>query len=266
MAARAIRRQAASLGVGWDISLGKQADPPDTATRKVSFSIETAGRFGGLRLVRGCDGALELRVDRPGLAAELAAQATVSSYLGERLADDSFRVDPPWRGPLKRALVKLGWPVDDQAGFAEGAALGVALCETCRKGDPLVLRDYQQEAAERFANAGAGVVVLPCGAGKTVVAIACLARLSTHTLILATSVTAARQWRSELLDKTDLGEDDIGEFSGQFGPRQEEAQRLGRLLRPKAAGRRAFFYTLVSAENQGVRYRKEQLLALPLSG
>lgn len=176
---------------------------------------ETAGRFGSLRLVREAGGTLALEVRRPGLANELAAQASLTPYLGERLAEDTFRVDPPWRGPLKRALVKLGWPVEDRAGFADGHPLEVALRPTCRGGGPLVLRAYQKEAADRFADGGAGVVVLPCGAGKTIVAIACLARLRTHTLILATSVTAARQWRAELLDKTDLAEADIGEFSGR---------------------------------------------------
>lgn len=177
---------------------------------------ETASRFGSLRLVREADGTLVLHVRRPGLAAEFAAQASLAPYLGKRLAGDAFRVEPPWRGPLKRALVKLGWPVEDHAGFADGAPLAVALREVCRSGLPLVLRDYQDDAACCFTGGGsasAGVVALPCGGGKTIVAIACVTRLATHTLILATSVTAARQWRDELLEKTTLAEDDIGEFS-----------------------------------------------------
>ena len=179
---------------------------------------ETVSRFGSLRLVREAEGLLALQVLRPGLAAELAAHSSLLPYLGERLAGDVFRVEPPWRGPLKRALVKLGWPVEDHAGFADGAPLEVALRAICRSGAPLVLRDYQDDAACCFTgggSAGAGVVVLPCGAGKTIVGIACIARLMTHTLILVTSVTAARQWRDELLDKTSLTADDIGEFSGQ---------------------------------------------------
>ena len=179
---------------------------------------EIASRFGSLQLVREPAGTLALRVLRPGLANELAAQSSLTPYLGQRLSSDAFLVEPPWRGPLKRALVKLGWPVEDQAGFSEGAPLEVALREVCRSGLPLVLRDYQDDAATRFtcgSSAGAGVVVLPCGGGKTIVAIACVTRLATHTLILATSVTAARQWRDELLDKTNLTEDDIGEFSGR---------------------------------------------------
>jgi DNA excision repair protein ERCC-3 len=179
---------------------------------------EIASRFGSLRLIREAEGLLALRVLRPGLADEFAAQTSLAPYLGEGLSNEAFRVDPPWRGPLKRALVKLGWPVEDQAGFIDGAPLEVSLREVCRSGMPLVLRDYQDDAASRFTGggtAGAGVVVLPCGGGKTIVAIACIARLATHTLILATSVTAARQWRDELLDKTNLTEDDIGEFSGR---------------------------------------------------
>lgn len=179
---------------------------------------ETAGRFGALQLTRDSEGGLVLHVRRPGLAAEMVRQPGLTPYLGTRLGADSFRVEAPWRGPLKRALVKLGWPVEDHAGFVDGAPLAVAMRTTCRGGGPMVLRDYQQAAADRFAaggSAGAGVVVLPCGAGKTIVGIACLSRLAEHTLVLVTSVTAARQWRAELLDKTTLGEDEIGEFSGR---------------------------------------------------
>lgn len=180
---------------------------------------ELASRFGALRLdLSGAgDGTLALTARDEALAGELALHESLRNYLGPRLGPRRFAVDSPWRGPLKRSLMKLGWPVEDRAGFADGTALEVSLRETDRSGRPLVLRDYQKEAAEAFSRggaAGAGVISLPCGSGKTIIGLACLAAARTRTLILATGVTAARQWREELLDKTTLTEDEIGEFSG----------------------------------------------------
>ena len=205
---------------------------------------EIAGRFGSLRLERAEDGSIFLKVLRRGLAEQLERQETLAKYLGKRSGDE-FAVDPPWRGPLKRTLMKLGWPVDDQAGFTDGAPLAAGLRATCASGRPLVLRDYQKDAVDRFeARGSAGVVVLPCGAGKTVVGMACLARQGMHTLILATNITAARQWKSELLDKSTLGEDDIGEFSGErkeirpvtIATYQVLTHRSGKKIPPEGAG------------------------------
>ncbi len=179
---------------------------------------ETATRFGALKLWRAEDGTLELRVGRAGLAQELERQPTLKNYLGATAQENVFCVAAPWRGPLKRALVKLGWPVEDRAGFENGEVIEIALRETCQSGRPMVLRGYQADAALHFSDggaAGAGVVVLPCGGGKTIVGMACMAKLGMHTLILASSVTAARQWKTELLDKTTLSPDDIGEYSGE---------------------------------------------------
>lgn len=179
---------------------------------------ETASRYGSLWLERdGPDGRLRLVARDAALAAELAMQSPLTPLLGARLDAVSFEVEPPWRGPLKRALVKLGWPVEDRAGFVPGDPLALALRKRDLAGRPLRLRDYQVEAADAFERggaSGAGVISLPCGSGKTIIGIACMARAGMHTLILATSVTAARQWRTELLDKTTLREEDIGEYSG----------------------------------------------------
>jgi DNA excision repair protein ERCC-3 len=180
---------------------------------------EIASRFGAIRLESpdGDDAPFLLTVRDESLAGELALQESLRGYLGPRLGPRQFAIEPPWRGPLKRSLMKLGWPVEDRAGFEDGADLGVAMREADRNGRPLVLRDYQKEAVEAFSRgnaAGAGVISLPCGSGKTIIGLACLAAAGTRTLILATGVTAARQWREELLDKTTLTEEDIGEFSG----------------------------------------------------
>ena len=169
-------------------------------------------RYGRVRLVRDFDsGGLALVVDEPVLLAELHADEDVASLTGQRLDGNRVAVRLRDRGALKQALLRVGWPVADEAGYEEGERLDVGLrCE---------LRTYQADAvaswwADGSASGGSGVVVLPCGAGKTVVALAALAQASTSTLVLTTSILAARQWIAEALAKTDLAEDDIGEWSG----------------------------------------------------
>jgi DNA excision repair protein ERCC-3 len=129
--------------------------------------------------------------------------------VGERVDDESVAVHPSERGNLKQALLKLGWPAEDFAGYVDGEAHPIALDET-----DWGLRDYQRQAADSFWHGGSGVVVLPCGAGKTLVGAAAMAHAAATTLILVTNTVAARQWKSELLRRTSLTEDEIGEYSG----------------------------------------------------
>jgi len=122
------------------------------------------------------------------------------------------------RGHVKQALIRIGFPVEDLAGYTEGDPLPMQLAEAMSDGRPFVVREYQREAANIFhaggsSRGGSGVIVLPCGAGKTIVGMAVMARLQTNTLIIATSLTALNQWRREILDKTSLREDQIGEYS-----------------------------------------------------
>ncbi|HVS09755.1 MAG TPA: DNA repair helicase XPB [Planctomycetota bacterium] len=180
---------------------------------------EQARRFGRLELRRLGEG-LVLTADDAALAEELARTKGLALVLGTRLPPRSFRVDPGQRGRLKQLLIRLGWPVRDLAGYVDGERLALELRETTRGGEALALRDYQSEAAAAFHAAGSeaggnGVVVLPCGAGKTMVAMAAMAELSCSTLVLTSSVTAARQWIAELLDKTSLAPEDVGEYSGE---------------------------------------------------
>jgi len=120
------------------------------------------------------------------------------------------------RGEVKQALVKLGWPVDDRAGFESGEPLHVELRERTLGGAPFTVRPYQAEASDAFHASGAhGVIALPCGAGKTIVGMAALARIRETALVLCASTTAARQWKAELLDKTTLREEDVGEYTGE---------------------------------------------------
>ncbi|MBA4160219.1 MAG: helicase-associated domain-containing protein, partial [Gemmatimonadetes bacterium] len=177
-----------------------------------------ASRYGRLRLVRDSAGLVLAAEDAP-LAEEVSRGRHVAPLLGERLGVLEFRVDPLVRGRLKQALVRIGWPAEDLAGYTPGEPLPIDLRGTTRAGADFALRDYQQDAAAAFhaggsERGGSGVVVLPCGAGKTVVGMACMAEVGASTLILTTSVTSARQWVAELLDKTTLHPDQVGEYSG----------------------------------------------------
>jgi DNA excision repair protein ERCC-3 len=180
---------------------------------------ELASRFGRIRLLR--DGPrLRLVCADPALLEEIARQPKIRVYLGERLDDDSFAIEPGFRGVLKLALINVGYPAEDLAGYTEGAPLPIHLRTMARSGLPFVVRDYQRDAADIYfaggdVRGGSGVIVLPCGAGKTIVGIAAMAQCQRHTLILTTSITAVKQWRRELLDKTDLQEDMVAEYTGE---------------------------------------------------
>lgn len=170
---------------------------------------ETMARYGRLQLVSHPTHGLVLHaLDRAVLEEVLRSRRT-AGLLGTRLDDDDVVVHASERGHLKQVLLKLGWPVEDLAGYVDGEAHPIALDETGWS-----LRPYQQQAVESFWHGGSGVVVLPCGAGKTLVGAAAMAQSQTTTLILVTNTVSARQWRDELLRRTTLTEDEIGEYSG----------------------------------------------------
>jgi DNA excision repair protein ERCC-3 len=176
------------------------------------------GRYGRLVLEAAPDGGLVLRAaDTDGLAVleEVSRNRHVAPLLDPQRTPWSRAVRPGERGRLKQALVKAGWPADDRAGHSPGEPFAVALDFAGDGTAPWELRDYQVHAVDGFFAGGSGVVVLPCGAGKTIVGAAALARASATTLVLATNTVAARQWRRELLARTTLKEEDIGEYSGQ---------------------------------------------------
>ncbi len=180
---------------------------------------DAASRYGRLRLERDAGG-LALRGDAPELLEEVSRVKGVAPHLGERLSATSFRVPPAERGRIKQALVRAGWPAEDLAGYTPGEPLAIALRAVTRGGEPFALRGYQEDAASAFhaggsERGGSGVVVLPCGAGKTVVGMECMARVASSTLVLTTSVTAVRQWIREILDRTTLQEDQVGEYTGE---------------------------------------------------
>jgi DNA excision repair protein ERCC-3 len=170
---------------------------------------ETMARYGRLRLEKHPTHGLTLvSNDRPVLEEVLRAKK-VAGMLGSRIDDDTVAVHPSERGNLKQALLKLGWPAEDYAGYVDGEAHPIDLDESGWE-----LRDYQRDAAESFWHGGSGVVVLPCGAGKTLVGAAAMAHAQATTLILVTNTVSARQWKDELVRRTSLTEDEIGEYSG----------------------------------------------------
>jgi DNA excision repair protein ERCC-3 len=179
---------------------------------------ELVSRYGRVAL-RRIDGALRLTTQDKALLEELARQKGVRDYLGERIDATSFAIDDAYRGVLKQALIAVGYPAEDLAGYTEGASLEVALRDVARSGLPFRVRDYQRMAVDAFhaggdVRGGSGVVVLPCGAGKTIVGITALAALKKNTLVLTTSTTAVEQWRREILDKTDLDDAMVALYTG----------------------------------------------------
>ena len=170
---------------------------------------ETMARYGRLRLEKHpVHGLVLSSTDRPVLEEVLRAKK-VRPMLGERLDDQTAVVHPSERGNLKQALLKIGWPAEDFAGYVDGEAHAIDLRE-----EGWELRSYQREAVESCWHGGSGVVVLPCGAGKTIVGAAAMAQARATTLILVTNTVSARQWKEELLRRTSLTEDEIGEYSG----------------------------------------------------
>jgi DNA excision repair protein ERCC-3 len=172
--------------------------------------VDTMGRYGRLQLTNSpVHGLVMVALDRAVLE-EVLRQKKIKPLLGARIDEDSVVVHSSERGHLKQALLKIGWPAEDLAGYVDGEAHPIALVE-----DGWSLRGYQREAVEGFWAGGSGVVVLPCGAGKTLVGAAAMAEAQATTLILVTSTVAGRQWKRELVARTSLTEDEIGEYSGE---------------------------------------------------
>ncbi|GLZ45685.1 putative DNA helicase [Actinomycetospora sp. NBRC 106375] len=172
--------------------------------------VDTMGRYGRLQLTNSpVHGLVMLSNDRAVLE-EVLRNKKIVPMLGDRIDDDTVAVHPSERGRLKQALLKVGWPAEDLAGYVDGEAHPIELDQSDWE-----LRDYQADAVEGFWHGGSGVVVLPCGAGKTLVGAAAMAKAGATTLILVTNTVAGRQWKRELVARTSLTEDEIGEYSGE---------------------------------------------------
>lgn len=170
---------------------------------------DTMDRYGRLKIVDDPVHGLVLISADAAVLAEVLRSKRVAGMLGARIDRDTVVVHASERGRLKQALIRLGWPAEDLAGYVDGDAHPIELRE-----DGWRLRDYQRQAAENFWHGGSGVIVLPCGAGKTLVGAAAMALAKATTLILVTSTLSARQWRAELIARTSLTDDEIGEYSG----------------------------------------------------
>ena len=170
---------------------------------------ETMSRYGRLRLEADPVHGLILVTTDSAVLEEVIRAKKIQPLLGARIDKETIAVLPSQRGQIKQSLLRLGWPAEDFAGYVDGQAHEIAL-----KQEDWKIRPYQELAAEGFWHGGSGVVVLPCGAGKTIVGAAAMAHAKATTLILVTNTVAARQWREELLKRTTLNEDEIGEYSG----------------------------------------------------
>ena len=181
---------------------------------------ETMSRYGRLQLVQDPVHGLVLHALDAAVLAEVMKSRRTAGLFGDRLDATDVVVHPSERGHLKQVLVKLGWPAEDLAGYVDGEKHEIALTPTTPsrvEGEapkPWEMRPYQTQAVDGFWHGGSGVVVLPCGAGKTIVGAGAMARSGTTTLILVTNTVSARQWRDELVRRTTLTEDEIGEYSG----------------------------------------------------
>lgn len=179
---------------------------------------EQMRRYGLLKLQKQGDDLILSSTDAI-LLNEIMNHKKVQTFIESRINDNTLKVLPNYRGHIKQALIKIGFPVEDLAGYENGEPCEINLRDTTSRGQHFEIRDYQQSAINAFykngsIEGGSGIVVMPCGAGKTIIGIGEMALYKTATLILVTNTVALHQWREEILDKTDLSPDMIGEFSG----------------------------------------------------
>jgi DNA excision repair protein ERCC-3 len=229
---------------------------PQSVTMEI---VETIGRYGKLVIERRPDGILTLRSTDPAVLTEITRGKKVAPLLTEKNDDGTWSIEAWARGQLKQELIKLGWPADDLAGFTPGTPHEIELDETSWH-----LRGYQQQAVDNFAEHGSGVVVLPCGAGKTLVGAAAMAAVKTNTLILVTNTVSARQWRAELLKRTSLTEEEIGEYSGQLKEIKPVTIATYQILTAKRGGKYAHLELLDALDWGLVVYDEVHLLPAPV--
>ncbi|MBO1900647.1 DEAD/DEAH box helicase [Leucobacter weissii] len=236
----------------------ERADPDprsDASHRAPDASSQPAGSeappTGPSRLV--------LRSEDPAILREVSAAKKVAPLLGGRLDEQRIEVLPWARGQLKQELVARGWPAEDLAGYTPGEPYDIELDESGWQ-----LRDYQRRAVDAFETGGSGVVVLPCGAGKTLVGAGAMAAVGAKTLILVTNTVSARQWRNELLRRTTLSEDEIGEYSGQSKEIRPVTIATYQILTSRRKGEYAHL-SLLSAQDWGlIVYDEVHLLPAPV--
>ncbi|GAA1623545.1 DNA repair helicase XPB [Leucobacter chromiireducens] len=220
---------------------------------------DTMRRYGRLTIERDAEGELILRSEDAAVLREVTSAKKIAPLLGNRRDEFTYPVEAWARGELKQQLVARGWPAEDLAGYTPGEPYDIALAE-----EGWELRDYQAKAVEAFQRGGSGVVVLPCGAGKTIVGAASMVAVGAKTLILVTNAVSARQWRDELLRRTSLTEDEIGEYSGQVKEVKPVTIATYQILTSRRKGEYAHL-SLLDAEDWGVIvYDEVHLLPAPV--
>ncbi|MEE2827545.1 MAG: DNA repair helicase XPB [Myxococcota bacterium] len=182
---------------------------------------EKISRFGKVVLTSSEDeeGILLLEIRDASVVRKVLRNKRVLAETEGLVGEGVFRVPLLNRGTIKQVMLRMGYPVEDRAGFVEGESLKIALRRERNCGKGWGMRKYQRQAVSAWLRPGSpdgghGVVVLPCGAGKTIVGLGTMAQTNCHTLILATGISAVRQWIDEILDKTHLTEKDVGEYTG----------------------------------------------------
>ncbi|MET4051722.1 DNA excision repair protein ERCC-3 [Frigoribacterium sp. PvP054] len=227
--------------------------------QSVSVDIaETVARYGRIVIERDGDQLL-LRGTDSSVLSEVTRAKKVGELLGVKRADDLWELLPWARGEVKQQLVKLGWPAEDHAGYTPGTPHAIDLDES-----DWHLRDYQQKAIDNFFEGGSGVVVLPCGAGKTLVGAGAMAAAGTTTLILVTNTVSARQWRDELLKRTSLTEDEIGEYSGSVKEVKPVTIATYQILTARRGGKYTHLSLLDALDWGLVVYDEVHLLPAPV--
>ena len=182
--------------------------------------VRQISRYGKLKLLRDENNNLVLTSIDKNYIKEVLRSRKVQHFIQEQKNENSIYIRNEFRGHLKQALIRIGFPVEDIAGYEDGVELKFSLREKSISGRTFTLRDYQRQAILSFyqggsVKGGSGVVLLPCGAGKTIVGIGAIQQVGTETLILVTNTLSIRQWRQEILDKTTITEDQVGEYSGE---------------------------------------------------
>lgn len=234
---------------------------------------EKLSRFGKVVLsaTDDDDDMLLLHIKDPAVARKAVRNKRVLAELGGAVSEGLFRVPLANRGTIKQAMLKLGYPVEDRAGFVEGEALRIDLRRTLKTGKGWGMRKYQRLAVAAWQRSGSsdgehGVVVLPCGAGKTIVGMATMAQTNCHTLILATGVSAVRQWIDEILEKTHLTQEQVGEYSGSTKQIRPVTVTTYQMLTHRKNAEATFTHIgLFSASNWGlIIYDEVHLLPAPV--
>ena len=220
---------------------------------------ETMNRYGRLSIRRDSQGELELVSEEPAILAEATKHRKIAELLDGRISQTAFKIQPWARGQVKQELLKLGWPAEDFAGYTPGTPHEIALTDGTWH-----IRDYQTQAVEKFWQGGSGVVVLPCGAGKTIVGAAAMSVAKTNTLILVTNTVSARQWKAELLKRTTLTEEEIGEYSGSMKEIKPITIATYQILTTKRKNEYAHL-SLLNAKDWGlIVYDEVHLLPAPI--